>query len=72
MVTQIYKIRSQIGRPATKKLWWPKNTNFGAVLDHLVANITGTKQEIIQQKTALQTAIAPALEAILVNFGLLK
>jgi len=34
--------------------------NFGQLIPNLIANISGKKQDIVEQKAALQTAISPA------------
>jgi len=57
MATQIYKIRTEIW--VTPEIWLSKNIKFPrdfAQLRDLIANISGTQQDIIKWKTALQTA----------------
>ena len=54
-----------IGGPKTSKF----GTNFGQ-LRTVIAIISGTKHDVVERKTALQTAISPAHNAInSVNFG---
>jgi len=60
MVTLIYKIGSEF--PPSKKIV-SKNINILAnfrQLLNLIANISGTKQEIAERKTAFQTVISLA------------
>jgi len=62
MVTHIYKIQTEIlvllpknfGSPKTSELW----CNFRQLCD-LSANVSGTEQDIVKHKTALQAAITP-------------
>jgi len=53
MVTQIYKIWSEILGPF--KIW----RDFGKLRDS-TANISGTQQDTVNQKIALQTTDTPA------------
>jgi len=59
-----------------QKLWRPKTSTFGAnfgKLHNLIANISGTKQDVVERKTALQTPslaqCATARVHNLLNFG---
>ena len=58
MVTQIYKIRSEIWVALSSEIRQPKNIkilcNFTQLCD-LIVNISGTQQDIISWKMALQT-----------------
>jgi len=54
------------------EIWRPKNIKFRpdfGQLHHLIAIISGTQQDVVNQKTALQTMDAPA-EANLIRFTL--
>jgi len=56
LVTQIYKIRSEIWVSRSRQIWQPQNVTISARLrptSRLVANISGTQQDIINRKTAL-------------------
>ena len=62
-VIQIYEIQSDIWGPLpSPEIWRPKNIkfrrNFGQLCD-LIANISGTQQDIVNRKTALQTTDTP-------------
>jgi len=64
MVTQIYKIGAEIWATSPQK-WRPKSIKMrGQTWDsfvcNLMANISGKKQNIVERKTALQTAISLA------------
>jgi len=56
MVTQICEIPSDILEAPPSEVWPPKNMkfwrNFRQIRD-LIANVSGTQQDIINQKTAL-------------------
>jgi len=62
MVTQIYKFSG----PFPPKFGGSKTSNFVkfrrdfAKLRDLIANISGTEQDIVNRKTALQTTDTPA------------
>ena len=62
MVTQIYKIRSEIWVAPSPEIWRigsPKTSKFRrdfAQLHDLIANISGTQQNIVNRKMLLQTA----------------
>ena len=64
MVTQIYKIRSEIwvapspASPFPLEIWWPKNIKIPP--RDLIANVSGTQLDIVSRKTALQTTDTPA------------
>jgi len=63
MVTQIYKISSEIWAVPSPEIWHPKRSNFWhdfAKLHDLIANISGMQQDIVNWKTALQTTDTPA------------
>jgi len=51
MVTQIYKIRSEIWvAPSPSEIWRPQNIKFWynfAQLRNLIANISGTQQDVV-------------------------
>jgi len=61
-VTKVYKCRSEIWDPFPKKFGGSKTSkfwrDFGQLRD-LIANISRMEQDIVDQKTALQTAITP-------------
>jgi len=58
VVTVIFKIESEIyGVPPPKNLAAQKHQNFG--FRDLIANISGREQDIVDRKTALETAITP-------------
>jgi len=63
MVTQIYKIRSEIcGTPSARNLAAEKlkfRRDFGQLRD-LITNISGTQQHIVDWKMALPTVDTPA------------
>jgi len=65
MVTQIYEIRSEIWGPLPPEIRRPKiskNIKFRRdfwQLHDLMANISGTQQDIVNRKTALQTTDTP-------------
>jgi len=62
MVTRIYKTQSEIAPPKKKSLA-AKTSKFGlnfGQLRKLIAHISGTKQDIVERKMAMQTAISPA------------
>jgi len=62
VATRFYKIRSEIWEAASlpRKIWRPKfGVDFGQ-LRSVIANIPGMKQDIVERKTTLQTAISPA------------
>jgi len=64
MVNQIYKIRSEIWVDPTLKSGSPKTSKFWRdfpQLHDLITNISGTQQDIVERKTALQTAGTPTL-----------
>jgi len=60
MVTQIYKIRSEIWVAPCPfpKFGGPKHQKFGAISHNFA--ISGTQQDIVNRKTALQTTDTPA------------
>ena len=64
MVTQIYKIRSEVWvGPSPHEIWQPKNVKFWrnfAQLRDLIVNISGTQHDFVNRKTALQTTDTPA------------
>ena len=55
---------SKICGALPEKIWWRKTTSKfrcdSVQLRNLIANISGTKQDIVHRKTALQTTITPA------------
>jgi len=57
VATVIYKIESEIWGPSPKKSGSPKQQNFG--LRDLIVNVFGREQDIVDRKTALETAITP-------------
>jgi len=65
MVTRIYKIRQKFSWPLSPppKFGGPKTSKLRrdfAQLRDLIANISGTQQDIVNRKTALQTTDTPA------------
>jgi len=65
MATIIYLLKwiRNLGDPSPKKnIGGPKHQNFSPFfkLGNLIANISRTKQDIVERKTVLQTAISPA------------
>jgi len=75
MVTQIYKIRSEIWVAPSPVFGGPKTSkfrrDFGQLRDS-IAKISGKQQDIVSRKMALQTTDTPA-QANLINsmyFGL--
>jgi len=70
-VTQIYKIRPEIWVAPPPKSGGPKTPKFVrdfGQLRYLIANISGTQQDIVNRKTALQTSDTSA-QANLIYFG---
>jgi len=68
MVTQIYKIGSEIWGHSHTEIGGPKTSKFGlnfGQLGKLIANISGKKQDIVQRKTALQSTICPAYKYLI-------
>ena len=65
MVTQIYKIRSEVWvGPSPHEIWQPKNVKFWrnfAQLRDLIVNISRMQQDVVIWKTALQTTDTPVL-----------
>jgi len=62
-VTPIYNIRSEIWVASSpQKIGGPKHQNCGAISDNFatIANTSGTQQDIVNRKTALQTTDTPA------------
>jgi len=62
-VIRIYKIGSEITGPSAKKIGDLKHQNLAHISDNfacnLMAKIPETKEDIVEQKTALKTAIPP-------------
>ena len=55
--------KSGEGRPYPSEIWRPKNMKFWRdfrQLRDLIAIISGTQQDIVNRKTALQTTDTPA------------
>ena len=49
--------------PSTEKFGRPKKSKFGpdfGQFSNLIPNVSGTKQVVVEWKTALQTAVSPA------------
>jgi len=62
MITLIYEIRSECGEPSSRNLVAQNikfRRDFGQ-LHNFIANISGTQQDIVTQKTAFQTTDTPA------------
>jgi len=55
------KLVTQLGSPSPE-IWQPQNKfqhDFGQLCD-LITNVSGTQQDIVNRKTALQTTNTPA------------
>jgi len=63
MVTQLYRITSEIWGTSPRNFGGPKTFKFWRdfrQLRDLIVNVSKKKQDIVKRKTALQTAITPA------------
>ena len=61
-MTKIYKIRSEIWVAPSPEIWQAKTSKFRRdfrQLRDLIANISGKQRDIVNRKTALQTADTP-------------
>jgi len=62
-MARIYKIWSEIWGPLPKQIYSPQDVKIWGkfrATSQLIANISGTKQDVVEWKAALQTAISPA------------